>query len=144
MFRIVLGDFDFEALEAANRVMGPLFFLTYIFFVFFVLLNMFIAIINDTYAEIKSDLANQKSEIELGAFIKRGYDKVLDKMHLKRAQIIDIQKAITCADLNNDNRIDFIEWRNSLRVNTCKNIIFIILEYFLLFRSFFMIDQRLW
>jgi hypothetical protein len=78
---------------------------------------MFIAIINDTYGEIKADLANQKSEIELGAFFKRSYDKVMDKLHLKRAQIIDIQKAITCADLNKDNRIDFIEWRNSLRVS---------------------------
>lgn len=111
-----MGDFDFESLEAANRVLGPMYFLTYVFFVFFVLLNMFIAIINDTYGEIKADLANQKSEIELGAFFKKSYDRVLDKLHLKRAQIIDIQKAVTCADLNKDNKIDFIEWRNSLRV----------------------------
>jgi polycystin 2 len=57
----------------------------------------------------------KKSEIELGAFFKKSYDRVLDKLHLKRAQIIDIQKAVTCADLNKDNKIDFIEWRNSLR-----------------------------
>lgn len=77
---------------------------------------MFIAIINDTYGEIKADLACQKSDIELGAFFKKGYDKVLDKLNIKRAQIVDIQKAITTADLNNDNRIDFIEFRNNLRV----------------------------
>jgi polycystin 2 len=92
LFRIILGDFDFNSLEAANRVLGPMFFLTYVFIVFFVLLNMFIAIINDTYAEIKEELANEKSEIELGAFFKQGYDKVLDKLNLKKAQIIDIQK----------------------------------------------------
>jgi len=34
----VLGDFDFHELEEANRVLGPIFFLTYVFFVFFVLL----------------------------------------------------------------------------------------------------------
>ena len=34
---------------------GPLYFFTYIFFVFFVLMNMFLAIINDTYAEVKGD-----------------------------------------------------------------------------------------
>ena len=37
----------------ANRVLGPIFFLSYVFFVFFVLLNMFLAIINDTYSEVK-------------------------------------------------------------------------------------------
>ena len=93
-----------------------MFFLTYVFFVFFVLLNMFIAIINDTYGEIKSDLATQKSEIELGAFFKKGYDRVLDKLNIKRSQIIDIQKAVTSSDMNKDNIIDFVEWRNNLRV----------------------------
>ncbi|RNA43788.1 polycystic kidney disease 2-like 1 [Brachionus plicatilis] len=115
LFRIILGDFDFESLEAANRVLGPIFFLTYVFFVFFVLLNMFIAIINDTYGEIKSEIANQKSDIELGSFFKLGYNRVLDKLNIRRAQIIDIQKAITTADLNQDNIIDFIEFRNNLR-----------------------------
>jgi len=115
LFRVILGDFDFESLEAANRILGPLYFLTYVFFVFFVLLNMFIAIINDTYGEVKEELSNQKSEIELASFFKKGYNKVLDKLNLKKAQIVDIQKAITTADINNDKRVDFIEWRNSLR-----------------------------
>lgn len=115
LFRIILGDFDFESLEAANRVLGPIFFLSYVFFVFFVLLNMFIAIINDTYGEIKAELANQKSDIELGSYLKKGYDKVLTKMNIKQNQIMDIQKAITTADTDGDNMIDYIEWRNSLR-----------------------------
>lgn len=115
LFRIILGDFDFESLEKANRLLGPIFFLTYVFFVFFVLLNMFIAIINDTYGEVKAELADQKSDIELGAYFKKGYNKVLTKMNIKQAQILDIQKAIDTADANGDNQIDYIEWRNSLR-----------------------------
>ena len=71
LFRIILGDFDFHALEQANRVLGPIFFITYVFFVFFVLLNMFLAIINDTYAEVKSNIANQKSEFEIGDYFKK-------------------------------------------------------------------------
>ena len=113
-----MGDFDFEALESANRVLGPIFFLTYVFFVFFVLLNMFIAIINDTYGEIKAEIASQKSDIELAAFLKKGYNRVLDKLNIKQAKIVDIQQAITCADINQDNKIDFIEWRNNLRVSS--------------------------
>ncbi|CAF4228653.1 unnamed protein product [Adineta steineri] len=44
LFLIILGSFDFPALQQAHRVLGPIFFLTYVFFVFFVLLNMFLAI----------------------------------------------------------------------------------------------------
>ena len=32
---------------------------------------MFLAIINDTYAEVKSDLAQQKSEFEISDYFKR-------------------------------------------------------------------------
>ena len=38
LLRLILGDFNFYDLEAANRVLGPIFFLSYIFFVFFVLM----------------------------------------------------------------------------------------------------------
>ena len=37
-FRIVLGDFNFETTEAANRILGPIYFITFVFFVFFILL----------------------------------------------------------------------------------------------------------
>uniref|UniRef100_A0A663MW78 Polycystin 2 like 2, transient receptor potential cation channel n=1 Tax=Athene cunicularia TaxID=194338 RepID=A0A663MW78_ATHCN len=53
-FRIVLGDFNFDTIESANRVLGPIYFITFVFFVFFILLNVFLAIINDTYSEVKA------------------------------------------------------------------------------------------
>uniref|UniRef100_A0A670ZDW6 Polycystin 2 like 2, transient receptor potential cation channel n=1 Tax=Pseudonaja textilis TaxID=8673 RepID=A0A670ZDW6_PSETE len=56
-FRIVLGDFNFADIEHANRILGPIYFITFVFFVFFVLLNMFLAIINDTYSEVKADFS---------------------------------------------------------------------------------------
>jgi len=42
-----------------------------VFFVFFILLNMFLAIINDTYAEVKGDLADQQNEFEMGDFFRK-------------------------------------------------------------------------
>ncbi|XP_013419423.1 polycystic kidney disease 2-like 1 protein isoform X2 [Lingula anatina] len=115
LFRIILGDFDFHELEAAHRVLGPLYFLLYVFFVFFVLLNMFLAIINDTYSEVKADLENQENEFELQDYFKKGYDKMLDKLKFKRDKIIDIQKAIVDADANADKQIDFDEWKRDLK-----------------------------
>ncbi|XP_063713184.1 polycystin-2-like isoform X2 [Symsagittifera roscoffensis] len=117
LFRIILGDFDFYALEAANRVLGPIVFLTYVFFVFFVLLNMFLAIINDTYSEVKADLASQKSEIEISDYFKKGLNKAVARLTFKHDRLADIQKAIGKADINNDNRLDFNEWRAELKKN---------------------------
>lgn len=47
LFRAVLGDFDFHALKSQNWFLGPLLFTLFVFFVVFVLLNMFLAILND-------------------------------------------------------------------------------------------------
>lgn len=71
LFRIILGDFNFGALQQANRVLGPAYFILYVFFVFFILLNMFLAIINDTYSEVKADLAEQPNEFEVGDYLKQ-------------------------------------------------------------------------
>lgn len=115
LFRIILGDFDFTSLESASRYLGPIYFLTYVFFVFFVLLNMFLAIINDTYSDVKSDIADQKSDFELGQYFKRGYDKILTKMHIKKDKIADIQKALEVADADGNSNLNFDEWRAELR-----------------------------
>lgn len=40
-FRIILGDFDYDSIDTANRILGPIYFFTYVFFVFFVLLVSF-------------------------------------------------------------------------------------------------------
>ncbi|CAF0898034.1 unnamed protein product [Adineta steineri] len=106
LFRIILGDFDFDAILDAHRILGPIFFLTYVFFVFFVLLNMFLAIINDTYAEVKNDMSTQESEFELGEYFKKSYGKVLERLHFKRDRVIDIQEALKNADINKDGVIE--------------------------------------
>ncbi|XP_078006563.1 polycystin-2-like protein 2 isoform X5 [Phascolarctos cinereus] len=91
-FRIVLGDFNFANIEEANWVLGPTYFITFIFFVFFVLLNMFLAIINDAYSEVKTDysigrrpeseLANQiKTEIESASQMKKWKERLEQKYY---------------------------------------------------------------
>ncbi|XP_038627624.1 polycystic kidney disease 2-like 2 protein [Tachyglossus aculeatus] len=90
-FRIVLGDFNFVSIEQANRVLGPIYFITFVFFVFFVLLNMFLAIINDTYSEVKADFSVIKSpDFEISDLIRQGYNKALVKLKLKKTKIDDL------------------------------------------------------
>ncbi|VDM41545.1 unnamed protein product [Toxocara canis] len=86
LLRTILGDFDFNALESADRVLGPIFFLTYVFFVFFILLNMFLAIINDSYCEVKSELSRQANDIEMIDIAVGYWQSLLQMMKLKKKE----------------------------------------------------------
>ncbi|XP_072095929.1 polycystin-2-like protein 1 [Mobula birostris] len=110
-FRIILGDFNFDEIDNANRILGPIYFVTYVFFVFFVLLNMFLAIINDTYSEVKADLSNQKSELQITDIIKQGYNKALMKLKLKKERISDVQKTLQ----HGSEKLDFEDFRSNLK-----------------------------
>lgn len=66
---IILGDFDYEELESTNRILGPVYFFTFMYFSVFYLLNMFMAIINDCFADVKSSNDKQKNEYEMVEFI---------------------------------------------------------------------------
>ncbi|XP_010123541.1 PREDICTED: polycystic kidney disease 2-like 2 protein, partial [Chlamydotis macqueenii] len=84
-FRIILGDFNFETIEAADRILGPIYFITFVFFVFFILLNMFLAIINDTYSEVKADFKVMPSqELQITDLFRRSCNKALVKLKLKK------------------------------------------------------------
>uniref|UniRef100_A0A3P8UHS9 Polycystin 2 like 1, transient receptor potential cation channel n=1 Tax=Amphiprion percula TaxID=161767 RepID=A0A3P8UHS9_AMPPE len=110
-FRIILGDFDYDAIDRANRVLGPIYFITYVFFVFFVLLNMFLAIINDTYSEVKEELSSQKDELQFTDIIKQSYMKTFMKLKLKKEKISDVQKALH----SGSGEIEFNDFRDTLK-----------------------------
>ncbi|XP_054634535.1 polycystin-2 isoform X2 [Dunckerocampus dactyliophorus] len=93
-FRIILGDFEFSEIEEANPVLGPIYFTTFVFFIFFILMNMFLAIINDTYSEVKADMAQQRSDMEMTDLIKKGCNKALMKLRLKKTAVDDISDSL--------------------------------------------------
>merc|ERR1719220_2937576 len=112
LFRTILGDFNFVVIEQADTLFGPIYFLSYIFFVFFVLLNMFLAIINDTYSEVKEEISAQKNDFEVADYFKRGYNNMLGKVG-KRSKIIDIENALKLA--NADGVVTYDEIRQNLK-----------------------------
>ena len=97
LIRTILGDFDFITLEKANRFFGPVYFLCFVFFVFFVLLNMFLAILSDSFGEVKAEIAARKNEFEIGDYFKQGYINVIDKMG-RRTKQMDIEEALKRAE----------------------------------------------
>lgn len=59
-----------EAIKAAHIILGPLYFLIYVYFVFFVLLNMFLAIIGEAYSKVKENMAKRKNDFKFIGYIK--------------------------------------------------------------------------
>lgn len=44
---------------------------------------MFLAIINDTYADVKTEIAIAPDEMQMSEFLKRGFYKILAKLGCK-------------------------------------------------------------
>jgi hypothetical protein len=51
-FSMLTGNIDYSDLNLVNRVLGPLFFYSFIILVFLILVNVFLAIITDAYGEV--------------------------------------------------------------------------------------------
>lgn len=68
-FSMTLGDFDFEALVMANPLLGPLYFFGFVGMNVFILMNVFLAIINDSYAEVQEEEAETQNEYEILEYI---------------------------------------------------------------------------
>ncbi|KAL3275221.1 hypothetical protein HHI36_019990 [Cryptolaemus montrouzieri] len=86
LLRTILGDFDYEPIERAHRILAPIYFLSYIFLVFFVLLNMFLAIINDTYADVKTEIAIAPTELQMTDYLKQHFFKITNKCRYFRTR----------------------------------------------------------
>jgi hypothetical protein len=111
LFLIILGEFDFTSIESANRILGPIFFTTYVFFVFFVLFNMFIAIINEAYMIVKERIKTEEDYFPIAKYVRRRYLRALDRVLLKKQHVDALDAALKNADGNADNVVDADELR---------------------------------
>eukprot|EP00743_Colponemidia_sp_Colp-15_P005693 GILK01006121.1.p1 GENE.GILK01006121.1~~GILK01006121.1.p1 ORF type:complete len:936 (-),score=211.15 GILK01006121.1:87-2894(-) len=69
LFKMILGSFDYQALSDINPYMAPIFFYSFMMLVIFVLLNVFLAIVNDTYQVIKKR-GRRGKDLTLGEMLK--------------------------------------------------------------------------
>ncbi|KAL9957163.1 hypothetical protein ACROYT_G038767 [Oculina patagonica] len=65
----ILGKFTLKEMTAANRIIGPIFFYSYTISMVFVLINMFLSIINDAFTDVRSDVEKQSNEFEIVDFM---------------------------------------------------------------------------
>ena len=80
-FSMTLGDFDFETLVMVNPLLAPLYFFAFVGLNVIVLMNVFLAIINDSFAEVQEEHTETNNEYEILDYVTR---KLLDGFHTKR------------------------------------------------------------
>lgn len=75
---------------------------------------MFLAIINDTYAEVKSELKDDE-EFAMMDYFKQISNQILHKLGAQKDQIEEIQQAIKQSGLNGSRRLSFATIRHELK-----------------------------
>ena len=65
---------------------------------------MFLAIINDTYSEVKEEVEHRKEDFQVVDMISRGYNNVREMVHT-RDKLIDIQASKIVIKLINNSII---------------------------------------
>ena len=102
--KTLLGDFDYEAMSEANSTMAPVLFYLYQLFVFFILLNMFLAIINDSYAEVKENQTDE--DLHFYARKMEEFRQAMARLFSRREKLNKLSKQLTAADTDADQMVD--------------------------------------
>ncbi|XP_077980091.1 polycystin-1-like protein 2 [Glandiceps talaboti] len=66
---MMLGRFDYNALNDINRVFSKIFFFFFILCLYWILMNMFLTILNQSIHAVKNDINRQSNEHEIVDFI---------------------------------------------------------------------------
>lgn len=56
LLKMMVGDFDYDAMRQVDPTWTPIFFVLYLGFVVFVMVNVFLAILNESYTAVREEL----------------------------------------------------------------------------------------
>ena len=72
LFNTVMGAFDFEIIRENNRTLGPIIFFSFMMIMVMILLNVFLTILMDSFAEVQEDeLLVSEDAVVVDMMIKR-------------------------------------------------------------------------
>ncbi|XP_077979558.1 polycystin-2-like protein 2 [Glandiceps talaboti] len=69
LFATMLGKFKWQAMRDADSIMAPVLFFFFILSVTFILINMFLTILNENFSEVKRNTSKQSNEFEMVDFM---------------------------------------------------------------------------
>lgn len=64
-FNILLGGFDFNSMEEADRIYGPILFFSFMMIMVMILMNTFLTILMDAFAEVQGDEHLKDNELQV-------------------------------------------------------------------------------
>ncbi|XP_033630305.1 uncharacterized protein LOC117292387 [Asterias rubens] len=67
----ILGKFKFEELVMANPLLGPIFFFLFMGSMTYILINMFLTIVNEAFKVVNNDISKQSNEFEMVDFMMK-------------------------------------------------------------------------
>ncbi|KNC47301.1 polycystin-2 [Thecamonas trahens ATCC 50062] len=114
MVRGLLGELDFESLWANNRLMGPIFYLAFVILFVFILMSVYISVIDDAYGRVQDKYENRPNPHALWMTSLKDYAaghmpakvKSWREALRKQKEIERAQRGVLAADTNNDDKID--------------------------------------
>lgn len=77
MLFFVVDVFSFEEFSDFNKFFGPIFFVLYVIISSFILVNMFLSIVNDSFAVVKAESIEQTNQYELVSFIWNKFKRLI-------------------------------------------------------------------
>merc|ERR1719181_162609 len=111
LFRSFVGDLDYDKLADASPAYGPAFYILYYITVLLVLLNVFLAILNDAYTAVREE--DQNSENDRHA-MNGGLSSVFNAIRGKPTQTKHMVSALD-ATLEDDDYCDLDEMKEVMR-----------------------------
>eukprot|EP00033_Pygsuia_biforma_P002896 GCRY01003194.1.p1 GENE.GCRY01003194.1~~GCRY01003194.1.p1 ORF type:complete len:774 (+),score=222.95 GCRY01003194.1:252-2573(+) len=85
LFRMMLGDAPFEEMFQVNRVLAPIYVAFFLILVFFTLLNIFLAILNDSWEKVHRGM-QEETPFLLSEWLKKGKEKLMKMKSVQKLQ----------------------------------------------------------
>ncbi|XP_065660228.1 polycystin-1-like protein 2 isoform X3 [Hydra vulgaris] len=99
---LLLGKFSYSQFENANSVLGPVFFFGFNVMVNWIIMNMFLSILNDVFAVVCTNLEYQNNDYEMVNFIMEHFKDWLGWHSSNETELkLAIEKKVFGADKNN-------------------------------------------
>lgn len=117
-FAMMIGEFDYDELLVADEAMAYFFFFFYMIFFSFILLNIFIAILERAYTKVKETLGPEEHNItvfeSLVIFIVSSLKKITEKEKHSQEHQKDVKELAICVfnriESVNEEEEDPVSW----------------------------------
>lgn len=105
LFNTIMGAFDFGIIRENNRILGPIIFFSFMMIMVMILLNVFLTILMDSYAEVQEDQHQTSEDFEVVEMIIKRF-----KHFFLRTDKVDI---LAKSDVASGDSLNFSSHSNS-------------------------------